>query len=81
MKVGDLVRSVFDGEPLGSSPGKIGIVVDMIQKKCWRTNIQGKKVDWNSIDSEPHAVVSYVSNNGTLVAIPTVDLEVLSESG
>ena len=74
MKVGDLVRSVFDGEPLGSSPGKIGIVVDMIQKKCWRTNIQGKKVDWNSIDSEPHAVVLFPWNDGP-ITIPMIELE------
>ena len=78
MKVGDLVRSVFDGAPLGSSPGKIGIVVDMIQKKCWRTNIQGKKVDWNVVDPEPHAVVLFPENSGT-ISIPIIDLEVFDE--
>jgi hypothetical protein len=55
MKVGDLVK-------LSSSHGasfRPGLIVDLIEKKCWRTNIHGSKVDWNKIEPEPHAVVLF----------------------
>ena len=71
MKSGDLVQ-VKHSEA-------IGIVVDIVQKKCWRTSERGVGVDWNKVDPEPHAVVLYAHNSGT-INIPVVDLEVISES-
>ena len=43
MKVGDLVK-------LSSSHGasfRAGLIVDLIEKKCWRTKELGPKIDWN----------------------------------
>ena len=71
MKVGNLVKAEFSEA--------IGIVVDVIQKKVWRAHIHGKKVDWNKVDPEPHAVVLYGHNDGT-INIPVADLEVVNES-
>jgi hypothetical protein len=71
MKVGNLVKAEYSEA--------IGIVVDIVQKKVWRTSAQGKKVDWNKVDPEPHAVVLYAHNNGT-VNIPVVDLQVVNET-
>ena len=71
MKAGNLVRAEHSE--------KIGLVVDVIQKKVWRTSTQGKKVDWSSVCPEPHAVVLYAHNTGT-VNIPIVDLEVVNEA-
>jgi len=76
MKVGDLVKSV--NKP-PTSRVRAGIVVEMIQKKCWRTHLLGHKVDWSKVDTEPHAVVLFPESSGT-VSIPVVDLEVLDES-
>jgi len=75
MKVGDLVRHNLDSRVRSAQPG---LVVDIIQKKCWRTHVQGKKIDWNKVDPEPHAVVLY-SPLRTL-SIPIVDLEVIDET-
>ena len=71
MKIGDLVRCVPWGDV-----NKTGVVVEMIQKKCWRTQVRGVPVNWASIDPEPHAVVLFSVDNGT-VSIPTIDLEVV----
>ena len=68
----DLVRCVPDQY---RAENRRGIVVEIIQKKCWRTNVQGKKIDWNAIDPEPHAVVLFAENNGT-ISIPVIELEV-----
>jgi hypothetical protein len=76
VKVGDLVRSAPDAH---GNINRTGIVVEMIQKKCWRTMEKGKKVDWNAIDPEPHAVVLFSENNGT-ISIPVIDLEVFDEN-
>tara|TARA_B100000700_G_scaffold293121_1_gene353803 strand:+ start:174 stop:404 length:231 start_codon:yes stop_codon:yes gene_type:complete len=67
MKVGDLVVHKQ------SSARDAGLVVDIIQKKVWRTNVQGKKVDWNKVDPEPHAVVLWSHNSDTL-AVPLTEL-------
>mgnify|MGYP001208828583 CR=1 FL=1 len=67
MQVGDLVRAQYSEA--------VGLVVDVIQKKVWRTDSHGKKIDWNKVDPEPHAVVLYSHNEGT-VDIPIIDLEV-----
>ena len=80
MKVGDLVRHApvhLKKKLVGT---KVGLIVEMGQKKCWRTAIQGKQVDWNAVDPEPHAVVLYSHNAGT-VTIPAAELEVVRESG
>ena len=74
MKVGDLVKL------LSSSPGasfRAGIIVEFIEKKCWRTEKLGVKIDWGKIDPEPHAVVRI---KGANLSFPVVDLEVISAS-
>ena len=71
MKVGDLV---LHKQKLSS---EAGLVVDIIQKKVWRTEIQGKKLDWSKVDPEPHAVVLWSHNDGT-VNIPFTELVVLN---
>ena len=71
MKVGDLVKAEYSDA--------VGIVVDIIQKKVWRTEKHGKNVDWAKIDPEPHAVILYSHNDGT-VNIPLTDLEVVNEN-
>lgn len=71
MKVGDLVKVKV--HPSGTGiPAKIGVMVDVIQKKCWRTQERGPNVDWDLIDPEPHGVVLYP--HGTL-NIPMGELE------
>ena len=72
MKVGDLVK-------LSSSHGasfRAGLIVEFIEKKCWRTDVFGNKIDWGKIDPEPHAVVLI---NGDKRAIPVTDLEPIDE--
>tara|TARA_A100001515_G_C4457493_1_gene172436 strand:+ start:118 stop:336 length:219 start_codon:yes stop_codon:yes gene_type:complete len=71
MEIGNLVKAEYSEA--------IGIVIDIVQKKVWRTNEQGKAVNWNRVEPEPHAVVLYAHNNGT-VNIPVVDLEVVDEN-
>ena len=81
MKVGDLVRSI---PACAGGTNSIGIVIEMIQKKVWRTNIQGKRVNWNEVDPEPHAVVLGWRRTwwvGETISIPIVELEVVHESG
>lgn len=68
MKIGDLVKAEYSEV--------VGIVVDMIQRKVWRTDVHGPHVDWRKVDPEPHAVVLYSHNDGT-VDIPITELEVV----
>ena len=71
MKVGDMVRRV----PVNTQdPDRFGLVVDVIQKKCWRTEQYGPLIDWRKIDPEPHAVVMFPWNDGT-IEIPLIELE------
>ncbi len=70
MKASDLVQAKHSEA--------IGIVIDIVQKKCWRTSERGAGVDWNKVDPEPHAVVLFPHNEGT-ISIPVIDLEVFSE--
>ena len=77
MKVGDLVRYLADW-PKDQSGGPVGLVVDVLQKKCWRTDVHGRAVNWEKIDAEPHAVVLFGTSADTLT-IPQVELEVISE--
>jgi hypothetical protein len=72
VKVGDLVK-------LSSSHGasfRAGLIVDLIEKKCWRTDVFGTKIDWGKIEPEPHAVVLI---NGDKRAIPITDLQPIDE--
>ena len=77
MKAGDIVRyrSGCRGERwLPSLVGSVGLVVDTVQKKVWRTHELGRKVNWDLVEPEPHAVVLFPHNEGT-VNIPVCDLE------
>tara|TARA_B100000683_G_C12019023_1_gene361241 strand:+ start:302 stop:523 length:222 start_codon:yes stop_codon:yes gene_type:complete len=72
MKIGNLVKHRMSEKPA------IGFVVDIVQKKVWRASIHGRKVDWSKVNPEPHAVVLFPHNSGT-INIPTCELEVVSE--
>ena len=73
MKIGDLVKlSAANGASF-----RAGLIVDLVEKKCWRTDVLGNKVDWNKVEPEPHAVVLF---NGDKRTIPVTDLESLDNS-
>ena len=72
MKVGDLVKTV---RRYGSM--QVGLITDIVEKKCWRTDELGKKVDWNKVEPEPHAVVL---NGESYLTIPVADLELIDIS-
>ena len=75
MKVGDLVRHIYRER---TAPNvRVGLVVELTEKKCWRTQEQGKAVDWNLIEPEVHAVVMYPEQD--CITIPAIELEVVSE--
>jgi hypothetical protein len=77
MNVGDLVK-LKSWRYIGRGQiARAGLIVEFIEKKCWRTQERGTPVDWNKIDPEPHAVVMI---NGDSISFPVVDLEVISES-
>ena len=69
MKVGDLVKLKW-----GRSAH--GLIVDLIEKKCWRTDVLGKKVEWGMIEPEAHAVVL---TKGNKLTIPLTDIEPVDE--
>jgi hypothetical protein len=73
MKVGDLVKL----SPARGASFRAGLIVEFIEKKCWRTEKLGIKVDWRKIDPEPHAVVLI---NGDRRTIPLTDLEPIDEA-
>jgi hypothetical protein len=73
MKIGDLVKS----KTITGKPRKAGLIIDLIEKKCWRTHILGKAVDWSKIDPEPHAIVLI---EGRKLTIPLTDLELIDNS-
>ena len=73
MKIGDLVK--LKSMHRRQAP-RAGLIVDLIEKKCWRTGELGNKVDWNKVDPEPHAVVLV---NGNKLTLPMVDLEAVNE--
>jgi len=74
MKIGDIVRLKFFNRTavLKNRPG---VVTDFTDRKCWRTEKHGKKVDWTKIDPEKHAVVLFADG---VMRIPVVDLEVVT---
>ncbi len=45
MKVGDLVKL----SSLHGASFRAGLIVDLIEKKCWRTDVFGSKIDWDGI--------------------------------
>lgn len=74
MKIGDLVK--LSSSASGRASFRAGLIVDLIEKKCWRTEELGIKVDWRKIDPEPHAVVLIGEGRRT---IPVTDLEFVGE--
>ena len=74
MKIGDLVK--LSSSASGRASFRAGLIVEFIEKKCWRTEKLGIKVDWSKIDPEPHAVVLV---NGKKLTLPMVDLEAVNE--
>ena len=73
MKVGDLVKLKSRHR---RQQHRAGIVVELLDKKCWRTHILGKSVDWNQIEPEPHAKVLVGEK---YLTIPISDLELIRE--
>lgn len=77
MKVGDLVRfKERDDAADWNKSRAVGFVIEFIEKKCWRTSEQGKNVNWDKINPEPHAVVLFGSSSSPLT-IPQLELEVV----
>lgn len=72
MKIGNLVK--LSG---AYATSHVGLVLDLVEKKCWRTDVFGNKIDWGKIEPEPHAVVVISGHTRT---IPITDLEVIDES-
>lgn len=72
MKVGDLVRHKMDEQHRLTT--RLGVIVDIIQKKVWRAGCMGKTVDWSKVEPEAHAVVLY---DDCQLNIPIIDLEVI----
>ena len=72
MRVGDLVKS----KAINGPPRKAGLIIELVERKCWRTQIRGQKVDWDKIEPEPHAIVLI---EGTRLTIPLTDLVPLDE--
>jgi hypothetical protein len=66
MKVGDLVKLK------GVEDSRAGLIIEFMQKKCWRTDALGPKVNWDKIEPESHAVVVFRNNP---LEIPITDLE------
>ena len=74
MNIGDLVKLKSMSR---RSPMRVGLIVDLIEKKCWRTSEHGPHINWSIIDPEPHAVVAI--NGGKKLTIPIVDLDTFDE--
>jgi len=73
MKVGDLVKHVH------TMSGPPGLVVDIIQKKCWPKDVKiGPMIDWRKVDPEPHAVILWRHNEGT-IDVSIKELEVIND--
>jgi len=73
VKVGDLVRASKSSR----GAGKTGVVVKLFERKIWRVDELGRKINWKDIDPEPAADVMIA---GRVVGIPLTDLELLDES-
>jgi len=73
MKVGDLVklRSMHRRQE-----ERAGLIVELLDKKCWRTDTMGKKVDWNKVATEPHAKVLVGEK---YLTVPVSELKVIGD--
>ncbi len=69
LKVGDLVKLKSMHR---RQKQRVGLVVELLNKKCWRTSELGKAVNWNKIEPEPHAVILV---DGKKLTIPATDLQ------
>ena len=69
MKIGDLVKLKSMHR---RQKQRVGLVVELLDKKCWRTYEMGKAVDWSKIEPEPHAVVLV---DGRRLTIPVEQLQ------
>ena len=75
MKVGDIVQRKYGGWNAAKTKGYAGIIVKLFEKKCWRTDELGPKVNWDLAEPEPHADVMI---NDHILSIPASDLEVIN---
>lgn len=67
MKIGDLVKW----------NGKLAVVSEVYESKCWRTDERGKNVNWGMIPSEPFARILF---EGGTRGVPQADLAVIDEA-
>jgi len=74
VKIGDLVK--LKSMHRRQAP-RAGLIVDLIEKKCWRTDVFGNKVDWNKVETEPHAKVLVGEK---YLTVPLSDLQPLDTS-
>lgn len=75
MKVGDVVK--FKGDTGVTRPAKKGIIIELFEKKCWRTSELGPHIDWRKVDPEPHAKVM-ISDN--VITMPLTNIEIFIDS-
>ena len=73
MKVGDLV--MLKVHPRGGL-NRTGVIVEMVQKKCWRISELGRAIDWNKVEPEPHGAVLI---DDDILTIPIADLKVIND--
>ena len=76
MKVGDIVVRKYDGWNAARTQSHSGMIVNIFEKKCWRTADLGNQINWEAVEPEPHAEVLIRED---LISIPLVDLELLHE--
>lgn len=76
MKVGDLVRHSFHFRGDDVLGVRVGLVIELTEKKCWRTDRQGHKISWGQIEPEAHAVVLYPNQDA--ITVPAIELEVVN---
>ena len=69
--VGDLVMMKI--HPKGGLK-RTGVIIDIVQKKCWRSEKLGNKVNWGLIEPEPHAIVMF---DHTTQTMPITNLKVI----
>ena len=69
MKIGDLVKLKSMHR---RQKQRVGLIVELLDKKCWRTDKLGKSVDWSKIEPEPHAVILV---DGRRLTIPVEQLQ------
>jgi len=73
MKIGDLVKLI----PMTRrGPQRVGVILELVEKKCWRTDVFGNRIDWEKIDPETHAVILI---NGDQRTIPITDLVTVND--